>query len=159
MDPLALLSDGEGSSATSDGGDDDEVDFACLEQLGYGVESLRESDLYQKHAAPVVEENEDAAAVAEEKVPDFNSVMGMLEQAEASAARLATTIDASTLPHANKGKEVNIRQRNKMQQKRGQATFTLKDERDCNNVFGEGKGDGTQLDHRQLLKQHKRQKI
>ncbi|CAK0894867.1 unnamed protein product [Prorocentrum cordatum] len=159
MDALALLS-GEDESEDDDDPEDAEegadaepeaaaaqIDIGSLERAGYKSGSLRESELYHREwakakasSAPPPETADPAAAEAGGRAEDAPG-SSQLSRAAAIAAE-AEELKQAALRAAERDRKragVNAgesnRQKNARKMKMGQASFSLKDDRDCTNPF------------------------
>ncbi|CAK9089647.1 unnamed protein product [Durusdinium trenchii] len=138
MDALALLSeeDDDVEDEEEEAPDDEaevKVDFGSLQRVGYeGNKALSETDMYRRagqEAPPIVAAPVPAAIPAEvaESEPVGSQVqedLKALEKAKLRDRKRAGVQDGES-----------VRKKNSRKMKLGQATFSLKDDRDCVNPF------------------------
>merc|ERR1712118_290812 len=138
MDPLAYLEDGDDDD---DGSEEDEsahaakrrklegaVDYKSLCASGYVPEkALASSELYAAETKKKNDAAEKAKAAAEKAKAE--------EEARKKAAEEAFAAGWMNKKDDPDKKKETTREKNSRKQKFGQATFSLKDDRDCTNPY------------------------
>eukprot|EP00435_Cladocopium_sp_Y103_P000895 s512_g1.t1 len=143
MDALALLSDEDDDDVEDEedledmeGNSEVKVDFGSLQRAGYqGNQSLSETDMY-KRAGEVAPPQKPAAVP-----PMEGAVTEKVPQLEPDVAQVAEDLKALEKAKLRDRKRAGVqdgesnRKKNARKMKMGQATFSLKDDRDCVNPF------------------------
>mmetsp|Transcript_115361 Transcript_115361/g.326009 ORF Transcript_115361/g.326009 Transcript_115361/m.326009 type:complete len:187 (+) Transcript_115361:101-661(+) len=153
MDALALLADddeddddqpGEEKLEVTDSGGTGaatKLDFNCLQRAGYVSSSLAETDMYQRAGAQAP--NPDVGMGAEagsttgaDAASEMNAAERAAKLSEAAAIREALEKAAARdRKRAGVLDSESTRKKNARKMKMGQASFSLKDDRDCVNPF------------------------
>ena len=125
------------------------INFEDLEKAGWETEDLQKSSLYEKVRGPTREEQEHKRRLEEDsKKKDEEENAEKNAEDMARAQKQAAEMEALMRNAGNRDREKagvkdkeTVRQKNKRKEKLGQAKFTLKDDRDCNNPFIEQSND------------------